>query len=175
MEEKLAKQGQAFQTIASACQTVPACTRVTTWGVSDAWSWRGPAEMAAALDAGYGEKPAWAGLQQELRPAAFPVGQPPSAPGTVRTGVKYDRGTYLVSWGPAIDFEGDPLSYRLEHRDADDPGWNAVATGIRGIDYRFSSDGFIEMQGTWRYRVRAADPTSPGASKNYGSSVVVTG
>ncbi len=42
LEEKLAKQGQTFQTIASACQAVPACTRVTTWGVSDAWSWRGP-------------------------------------------------------------------------------------------------------------------------------------
>ena len=69
LEEKLAKQGQTFQTIASACQAVPACTRVTTWGVSDAWSWRGPAEMAVALDSNYGEKPAWAALQQELHPA----------------------------------------------------------------------------------------------------------
>ena len=174
-EEKLAKQGQAFQTIASACRAVPACTRVTTWGAADSWSWRGPAEMATALDAGYGEKPAWAGLTQELRPAAFPVGSPPSAPGAMRTGVKHDRGTYLVSWGPALDVDGDPLTYRLEHRDADDTAWSPVATGIRGIDYRFAAGGYIEQQGTWRYRVRAADPTSAGAWTNYtgGGGVVV--
>ncbi len=174
LEEKLAKQGQAFQTIASACQAVPACTRVTTWGVSDAWSWRGAAEMAVALDSNYAEKPAWAALQQELRPA-FPVGQPPSAPGTMRTGVKHDRGTYLVSWEPALDFEGDPLTYRLEHRDADDAAWSPVATGIRGIDYRFAAGGYIEQEGTWRYRLRAADPTSAGAYRTYtgGNGVVV--
>ena len=175
VEEKLAKQGQAFQTIASACQAVAACTRVTTWGVSDAWSWRGAEEMAVALDAGYGEKPAWAALQQELRPAAFPAGQPPSAPGAMRTGVKHDRGTYLVSWGPALDTDGDPLTYRLEHRDADDAGWSPLATGIRGIDYRFAAGGFIEQQGTWRYRVRAADATAAGAYTEYtgGGGVVV--
>ena len=170
--EKLARQGQAFQSIASACQAVPACTRVTTWGVSDAWSWRGPSEMAVALDSSYAPKPAWEGLVQELRPAAAPLG-PPGQPGTVRTGVKYDRGTYLVSWGAALDAQGDPLTYRLEHMDADDTAFSPVATGIRGLDYRFSSDGFIEQQGTWRYRVRAADPTGAGAWRNYSGQVVV--
>ena len=124
------------------------------------------AEMALALDANYGEKPAWAALQQELRPPPAP-GRPAAAPpGTIRTGVKHDRGTYLVSWDPALDFDGDPLTYRLEHRDADDATWSPVATGIRRLDYRFSADGYIEQQGTWRYRVRAADPT--GASDLHG-------
>ena len=170
--EKLARQGQAFQSIASACQAVPACTRVTTWGVSDAWSWRGPAEMAVALDGSYAPKPAWEGLVQELRPAVAPLG-PPGQPGTVRTGVKHDRGTYLVSWGAALDAQGDPLTYRLEHMDANDAAYSPVATGIRGLDYRFSSDGFIEQQGTWKYRVRAADPTGAGAWRNYSGQVVV--
>ncbi|HYI19063.1 MAG TPA: endo-1,4-beta-xylanase [Solirubrobacteraceae bacterium] len=172
-EEKLATQGRSFQTVASACQAVPACTRVTTWGVSDQWSWRGTAEMALALDAGYGEKPAWRGLQQELRPAPAPVGKPPTQPGTIRTGVKYDRGTYVVSWEPAADLDGDPLTYRLEHRDADDAAWSPVATGIRRLDYTFSSDGFFELQGTRRYRVRASDPTAPGSYKVDAATVVV--
>ena len=170
--EKLARQGQAFQSIASACQAVPACTRVTTWGVSDAWSWRGPAEMAVALDGSYAPKPAWEGLVQELRPAAAPLG-PPGQPGTVRAGVKHDRGTYLVSWGAALDAQADPLTYRLEHMDANDAAYSPVATGIRGLDYRFSSDGFFEQQGTWKYRVRAADPTGAGAWRNYSGQVVV--
>lgn len=172
-EEKLATQGRSFQTVASACQAVPACTRVTAWGVSDQWSWRGAAEMALALDAGYGEKPAWRGLQQELRPALLPVGQPPTQPGTIRTGVKYDRGTYVVSWEPAADLDGDPLTYRLEHRDADDAAWSPVATGVRRLDYAFSSDGYFELQGTWRYRVRAADPTAPGTYKLDSATVIV--
>ena len=172
-EEKLATQGRSFQTVASACQAVPACTRVTTWGVSDQWSWRGTAEMALALDAGYGEKPAWRGLQQELRPPAPPLGKPPTQPGTIRTGVKYDRGTYVVSWEPAADLDGDPLTYRLEHRDADDAAWSPVATGIRRLDYTFSSDGFFELQGTRRYRVRASDPTAPGSYKVDAATVVV--
>ena len=85
----------------------------------------------------------------------------------MRTGVKHDRGTYLVSWEPALDFEGDPLTYRLEHRDADDAAWSPVATGIRGIDCRFAAGGYIEQEGTWRYRLRAADPTSAGAYRTY--------
>jgi hypothetical protein len=128
--------------------------------------------MAVALDSSYGVKPAWEGLVQELRPAAIPLG-PPGQPGTVRTGVKYDRGTYLVSWGAALDAQGDPLTYRVEHMDADDTAFSPVATGIRGLDYRFSSDGFIEQQGTWRYRVRASDPTGAGAWRNYSGQVVV--
>jgi Glycosyl hydrolase family 10 len=173
--EKLAIQGQAFQSIASACQAVPACTRVTTWGASDSWSWRGPAEMATALDTGYGEKPAWAGLVQELRPAALPPGQRPSAPGALRTGVKHDRGTFLVTWGPSMDVDGDALTYRLEHRDADDAGWSPVASGIRALEYRFAAGINTELQGTWRYRLRAADASGPGGWTDYtgGGGVVV--
>ena len=100
-EEKLAKQGRSFQTVASACQAVPACTRVTTWGVSDQWSWRGTAEMASRSTPATARSRRGAALQQELRPAPVPVGKPPTQPGTIRTGVKYDRGTYLVSWEPA--------------------------------------------------------------------------
>ena len=173
--EKLAKQGQVFQSIASACQAVPACTRVTTWGVADQWSYKGPGEMALALDAAYAEKPAWTGLAQELRPAAFPVGQAPSAPGSIRTGVKHDRGTFLVTWGPSLDFENDPVTYRLEHRDFDDAGWSPVATGIRSPEYRFAASVNVEHQGTWRYRLRAADPTASSGWTTYtsGGGVVV--
>jgi endo-1,4-beta-xylanase len=157
VEERLARQGEAFQTIASACQAVPACTRVTVWGAADHYSWRGPDEMATALDSSFAPKPAWEALQQELQRETFPLTAAPSAPSALKTGVKYDRGTYLLSWTPALDPDGDPVTYRVEHRDADDAAWTPVATGVRQPSFRFESNAHIEMQGTWRYRVRASD------------------
>jgi endo-1,4-beta-xylanase len=51
--ERLDRQAQAFQTVASACQAVDACFRITLWGAADQWSWRGTDQMAVALDSRY--------------------------------------------------------------------------------------------------------------------------
>jgi len=73
------QQAQAFQTVAAACAAVQACERITLWGVSDNWSWRGAWQMAVALDSQYRPKPAWHGLMEELRSPAMPASEP--APG----------------------------------------------------------------------------------------------
>ena len=124
-EQKLDRQAQAFQTVASACQAVDACFRITLWGAADHWSWRGTGEMAVALDDSYAEKPGWAGIQEAIRPQA-PLGQPPSAPGQPAASAAPNAGVFTVSWPASWDPEGDRVSYVLEHRDADDAAWSPV-------------------------------------------------
>lgn len=52
---------------AAACAAVPACKRVTTWGVSDRDSWLGEDAKALPFDADLRPKPAWAALTGGLR------------------------------------------------------------------------------------------------------------
>jgi endo-1,4-beta-xylanase len=61
-----ALQADAYRQAARACWTFVACTRLTTWGFTDAVSWIGPAQAALPLDAGYAPKPAYAALLHAL-------------------------------------------------------------------------------------------------------------
>jgi hypothetical protein len=81
VEEKLARQAESFRRVAAACQDQPACFRLTTWGFTDRYSWRGESSLALPFDSEYRPKPAWAVLQEVLRspPAAPPPSPPPSA------------------------------------------------------------------------------------------------
>jgi endo-1,4-beta-xylanase len=152
------QQAQAFQTLAAACAAVQACERITLWGVSDNWSWRGPWEMAVALDAQYRPKPGWHGLMEELRRPAMPASEPaPEAPAAPRPDVLVARGLLTVAWDPVPGAR----TYRLEQRDADDADWTPVATGIRGAGFRFTPER-RQRQGTHRYRVRASDGVQAG-------------
>ena len=47
--ERLQRQALAYGAAARACNAVPACTRFTTWGFTDAVSWLAAAESAAAV------------------------------------------------------------------------------------------------------------------------------
>lgn len=174
-EEKLAQQAQAYQTVAAACQTRPACGRITTWGFTDAYSWRGPAQMALPFDVEYRPKPAWEALQRVLRaPAPAPGDAAPGAPGTPVASAAPNRGQFTVAWTPAQDPEGAPLTYALQHRDADDAGWATIASGIRGTwgtSYAFSST-WPERQGTWTYRVIASDAARDGPAAEGGPVTV---
>ena len=81
-EQKLALQAQAYQTVAAACQAVTACFRLTTWGFTDRYSFRGWDNMALPFDPDYRAKPAWFALQRALRPVAARRGnRVPGAPG----------------------------------------------------------------------------------------------
>jgi endo-1,4-beta-xylanase len=55
---RLALQADAYGDAARACNAVRACTRFTTWGISDALSWLGAGEMPLLFDAHYEAKPA---------------------------------------------------------------------------------------------------------------------
>ncbi len=82
MEEKLARQADSYRTVAAACQAQPACFRITTWGFTDRYTWRGATSLPLPFDTEYGPKPAWAALQEVLRPPPPPAdGPPPPPPG----------------------------------------------------------------------------------------------
>jgi endo-1,4-beta-xylanase len=57
--QRLQRQAVAYGAAARACNAVKACTRFTTWGFSDRFSWLGPGEMALPFDLQYRPKPAF--------------------------------------------------------------------------------------------------------------------
>ena len=177
VDERLALQAQTYETVAMACRRQPACVRLTTWGFTDAFSFRGAAEMALPWDTEYRPKPAWAALTAALRPATTPPGnRPPSQPGrpTADTPVTASR-QLTLRWSAASDADGHPVTYVLEHRDANDAAWSTVASGVRGTSYSFATDRwqqYPEPQGTWRYRVRATDGSAETLSAESEAVVV---
>ena len=160
--QKLDQQAQAYQTVAAACETQPACGRLTTWGFTDAY-YRGASAMALPFDTDYQPKPAWFALQRVLRaPDPVPGNHPPDAPAAPSARAAVSRGQFTVGWPAAADADGDALTYTLQHRDADDGDWSTIASGIRGLSYAFSST-WPEPQGTWTYRVLASDASTDSA------------
>jgi len=67
---RLARQAQAYRQAATACWDIAACTRLTTWGVSDALSWIGTSQQPLLLDASYHPKPALAAVDAALHRGA---------------------------------------------------------------------------------------------------------
>ena len=74
--EKLARQADSYRTVAAACQSQPACFRITTWGFSDRYTWRGVDSTPLPFDSEYRPKPAWIALQAVLRPAPSGASHP---------------------------------------------------------------------------------------------------
>jgi hypothetical protein len=123
-----------------------------TWGVlrltlhptSYAWEFL-PAGGGASLDAGTGP---CRGLSGGSHPTA--PGQPLASPTPSRTG------NVTVWWQPASDADGQPLTYTLQHKDANDATYTDVVTGLRTSSYGFPTP---EQEGTWTYRAEASDGT----------------
>ena len=67
-QQRLASQAVAYGDAARACNEVPACTRFTTWGVSDRLSWLGSAEMPLLFDGQYQAKPAYEAVRSAFAP-----------------------------------------------------------------------------------------------------------
>jgi endo-1,4-beta-xylanase len=61
-DQKLATQRQVFSDAAQACRLEPRCTSFTTWGISDRYSWLGPAAAPLLFDVGLEPKPAFAAV-----------------------------------------------------------------------------------------------------------------
>ena len=66
--ERRGLQAAAYRDAAAACRDVPACMRLTTWELSDRYSWLGAERRPLPFDADLRPKPAWEALEQILRP-----------------------------------------------------------------------------------------------------------
>ena len=60
--QRLTEEAAIYRSVAVACRAVPACVRITTWGVTDAASWLGESQRGLPFDASYRPKPAWRAL-----------------------------------------------------------------------------------------------------------------
>jgi endo-1,4-beta-xylanase len=74
-DDRLRQAAEIYRRYAAACQDIPACKRLTVWGVGDAASWLGPAESPVLLDGTYAPKPAWSAVADELG-----IGSGPAVP-----------------------------------------------------------------------------------------------
>jgi endo-1,4-beta-xylanase len=66
LARRLAEEAAIYRSVAAACRAVPACGRITTWGVTDAASWLGASQRGLPFDSSYRAKPAWWALQAAL-------------------------------------------------------------------------------------------------------------
>ena len=66
--ERLQHQAAAYAAAARACNAVAQCTRLTTWGFTDAVSWLSDAESGLLFDRSYRPKPAYAALRAAFAP-----------------------------------------------------------------------------------------------------------
>lgn len=82
-----------------------------------------------------------------------------------------NAGRFGLSWTPAVDPDGVPVSYRLQHRDADDPAYSTVASPTSAT-HQFTVST-PEQEGTFRYRVAADDGNHTSAFSGGSAQVVV--
>jgi endo-1,4-beta-xylanase len=61
------RQARIYGRVAAACRDLPACGRFTTWGFTDASTWRGTAKRPLPFDVAGEPKPAWRAIRRALR------------------------------------------------------------------------------------------------------------
>jgi endo-1,4-beta-xylanase len=66
LAQRLSEEAAVYRGVAGACRAVRACSRVTTWGVTDAASWLGASQRGLPFDSSYRAKPAWWALRAAL-------------------------------------------------------------------------------------------------------------
>jgi hypothetical protein len=101
------------------------------------------------------------GRVSSLSPFALFAAPPNRAPGPpgLPEGPATNNGVFRLEWAAAEDPDGDAVTYRVEHKDANDPGFTEVASGLSDTFYQFDR----ETEGTWVYRVTASDGTYSSA------------
>jgi endo-1,4-beta-xylanase len=66
LARRLSEEAAVYRSVANACRAVRACSRVTTWGITDGASWLGAGQLGLPFDARYRAKPAWNALRSGL-------------------------------------------------------------------------------------------------------------
>ncbi len=67
-DDRRERQANAFKAAARACRGEPACTRFTTWGLTDRYSWLGENKQPLPFDRKLRPKPSWDAITDALRP-----------------------------------------------------------------------------------------------------------
>jgi hypothetical protein len=80
----------------------------------------------------------------------------PTVPGAPTTTSNPNQGEFTLTWDESTDAQNNPITYTLQHKDADDADFSEVAPSISGNSYTFTGTS-PEDEGTWTYRVRASD------------------
>jgi hypothetical protein len=101
-----------------------------------------------------------------------PANTKPSTPG-VPSGTTPNQGAFTLNWTASADGEEDPITYTLQHKDANDASFTNVATGISGNSYTFGGTNAVEAEGTWTYRVQASDGSLSSDFSAASSAIVV--
>jgi len=99
------------------------------------------------------------------------VDEAPSKPGTPELtsgGNPNGSGSFTLGWAASTDPEGAAVTYRLEHKDADDAEFSPLAEAVSTNSYAVT-----EGEGTWVYRVRASDGNLESETSEVSSPVVV--
>ncbi len=98
--DRLARQAEAYGAAARACNAVPACTRFTTWGFTDALSWIGVGEAPLLFDAAYQPKPAFHAVRSAFAPRGGRGGKAKAAPARQARRWRWRPGTGArCGWG----------------------------------------------------------------------------
>ena len=100
--------------------------------------------------------------------AAGSCNEPPPTPGTptLASGSSSpNQGVFGLAWDASTDPDEDPVTYQLQHKDANDVAYSDVtgATALTSNSFSFTSSAPEIPEGTWTYRVRASDGTLQSA------------
>jgi len=91
-----------------------------------------------------------------------PSNTKPTKPGTP-SGTTPNKGAFTLNWAASTDDHNpnppDAVTYRLEHKDANDASYSLVpgAGSLSTNSYTFGGTNAVEDEGTWTYRVQASD------------------
>ena len=83
-----------------------------------------------------------------------------------------NQGSFSLSWTASVDPDGDPVTYTLQHKEANDADFSDVVTGWPSTTYSFP-EGAPEAEGTWTYRVQASDGSLSSGFSAVSDSVTV--
>jgi len=102
------------------------------------------------------------------------VNQAPTTPGTPGATSSVNEGQFTLNWTASTDSDNDPITYRLEHKDANDAGYSLVtgAGSLSTNSFTFGSSN-PEGEGTWTYQVQASDGTATSAFSAASNTVKV--
>ena len=105
------------------------------------------------------QNPAVKKLVQATYIVTVPSNTAPTVPGAPTTNSNPNQGAFTLDWTASTDAQSNPITYELQHKDANDPGYTTVtgAGSLNTNSYTFGGSNAAEAEGTWTYQVKASD------------------